>query len=233
MVNVSHERSHDLVEVWDLRCEGAPTPAAEASLSGDERDRAARFRYARDRHAFVTARSGLRRLLGELLSESPADLVFEYGPQGKPSLRGRPLEFSVSHAADRVLIAVARGRRVGVDVEAMGRRVSEREISARFFSRREVEALEDLLPEDRVAGFYRCWTRKEAFLKADGRGLSLPLADFAVSVEAHRAELLWTAWDPHEVARWTLRSLDVGPGFAAALAVEGSGWTLGLHRSHT
>ena len=231
---MSYRLDDRTVLLWDFPCETRPPPEDEALLSADERERASRFHFDRDRNVYVTVRGRLRRILGGLLGRRPSDLTFAYGRQGKPSLPDDALEFNVSHAGGRGMIAVARDRRLGVDLEpteeaAGARRRSpgfEVELARRFFSPHEREELARLPAEARRAAFYRGWTRKEAFIKADGRGIAIGLDAFAVSLEEGKAELLWTAWDPEEARRWTLRPLRAAPGFEAALAVEGAGWRL-------
>ena len=223
----------DEVHVWGARLD-APREVVRRlhlTLAPDERERAGRFHFQRDRDHFIVARGLLRAVLGEYLNVGPELLRFEYGAQGKPSLAAVQnqggLRFNLSHSDGVALFAVARGREVGVDVERVSARVSCDEVAGRFFSPREVAALRALPPLQREAAFFDCWARKEAYIKARGEGLSLPLDAFDVSfAPGEPAALLANRLDPAEVSRWTLRGLASWPGFAAAVAVEGRGWRL-------
>jgi 4'-phosphopantetheinyl transferase len=199
-------------------------------LSPDEQARAAKFHFEANCRRYVVGRSMLRMLVGHCLG-TPADrLRFEYGEAGKPSVAAGvlpPLQFNVSHSREIVLIALARGRALGIDVEQIRTRVAVDQIAARFFSANEHKSLSLLAADMQCDAFFACWTLKEAYLKASGAGLSLPLDQFEVSfLPGDQSRLLATRHDPAEATRWTLRELDVGHGYKAAIAVEGSDWTL-------
>jgi 4'-phosphopantetheinyl transferase len=212
------------IEVLVSRLDVAPeTAAAEACLSDDERQRARRYRHDRDRRRFVVARGRLRQLLGERLGVPPAAVELACGRNGKPALAprfaGSGWRFNVSHCGEIALYALSRRREVGVDVEAV--RVLEEgdEIARRFFSRREVAAYRALAPRDRPLGFFNCWTRKEAFVKALGVGLSLHLERFDVSLApGEPARLLRIERGLSERAGWRLAAFSPLPGYVAALA---------------
>ncbi len=162
-----------------------------ALLTGDERERAGRFHFQRDSSAFAISRGLLRTLAGRYLDAPPERLRFDYTPYGKPYLAGQfagsPLRFNLSHAHELVLYAFTSGAEVGVDVEYLRPELAGAEIAERFFSPREVEALLTLPVEGRTEAFFRCWTRKEAFIKAVGQGLSFPLDQFRRFPRAARA----------------------------------------------
>jgi 4'-phosphopantetheinyl transferase len=200
------------VVAFDLDAE----PASVLLLSEDERLRAERFHFERDRRRFVAARSVLRRSLARYLGADPAELVFEYGAHGKPSLPGSGVTFNVSHSGRAALVAFAPGFDVGVDLELLAHgRPDDHRVADRFFSPYEVSTLASYPAAERSGAFLRCWTRKEAFVKAHGDGLSLSLQDFDVAFGAGEAcGLLRTAWSSVEPAEWTL--LDI-----SELAVEG------------
>jgi 4'-phosphopantetheinyl transferase len=169
--------------------------------------------------------------LGRYLGLKPGQLRFCYGPHGKPSL-APPLEeealrFNVSHSQGLALFAVARGRELGVDLEYVRPIAEVEQIVARFFSERESKAFSALPAGRRLEAFFNCWTRKEAYVKARGGGLALSLKQFDVSLApGEAAALSCTGDDAQEVARWSLWALEPGPGYVAALAVEGHGWRL-------
>lgn len=218
------------VHVWTMRIDAVRSPQYLTKLlSPDERARAHRFRAERDRRRFVICRGVLRSLLSRYLNDAPATLAFRYGPHGKPALRSatkaRDLRFSVAHCRDRALFAVTLGREVGVDVECVHTDRPTDEIAERFFSPHETAAMRALPAADRQCAFFRLWTRKEAFLKARGDGLSTSLRDFAVSAGPD-ARLLWTSPDPLEAARWRLEDVRVGADHAGAVAAEGTDWVL-------
>jgi 4'-phosphopantetheinyl transferase len=211
--------------VWTIRLDAAPPRLDELGrwLSLEERTRADRFHFARDRNRFMAGRGQLREVLARYLGRPPGAVLFAYGMHGKPRLADDgTLRFNLSHSRDVGLLAVARGRELGIDLEWIRPDVECDEIAQRFFSTMETAALMALPAASRPPAFFACWTRKEAFVKAKGGGLGIPLADFDVSVDpAGPARLLRTAWDPPDVDRWWLRALEVPPGFAAAMVVEG------------
>lgn len=217
----------DEVHVWHVGLDrgSEEARALRRLLSSDERARAARFHFARDRSRFEGARGLLRLLLGHHLGLAPERIAFAYGPRGKPGLPAggsAGLAFNVSHSAGRALIAVTRGRQLGIDLERE-RSVPEMDaIAESHFSCRERAELRALAPSERPAAFFRCWTRKEAFVKATGDGLLRPLDAFSVTLgPGEPARLLEVGEAPDEASRWWLEELGVPAGFWAALAVEG------------
>ena len=201
-----------------------------ATLSPDERERAERFVQERHRRRFAACRGIVRAILAGLTGAKAASLSFRYGAHGKPALPDQGeegLRFNVSHSEDRALIAVARGREVGVDLERLRPVADAERIAERFFSVPERDALRALPPAARSEGFLTCWTRKEAYVKARGEGLSHPLDAFAVSVAPRSPARLWSAGaDAGELARWSLAALALDDGFVGALVVDGTGWEL-------
>ena len=225
----------DEVHVWRaaLLRPASEVEALRALLSADELGRADRFRFGRDRSNFVAARGILRTILGRYLRQTPSLLLFDYNQYGKPALRGAggadALRFSVAHSGDIALYAVARGREVGIDIERVREGVACEEIAGNFFSHREVEMLRELPAGQRTEGFFNCWTRKEAFVKALGEGLSFPLSQFDVSLAPGEPATLLSVRGGDEcgASGWSLRELTPGFGCVAAVAVEGDGWRLG------
>lgn len=200
-------------------------------LAPAEVERAGRFHFERDRDSFIIARGMLRTILSAYLELPPAELRFISNEYGKPALSDDDnavgLRFNVSHSRELALCAVARGRDVGIDVEYVRADFASDGVAERFFSRPEVAALRNLPQNRRTAGFFNCWTLKEAYIKARGEGLSFPLDRFHVSlVEGERRATLEVTGDPLEAARWSLQTLSPEDGYAAAIAVEGHGWNL-------
>lgn len=200
-------------------------------LAPDESLRAGRFHFQKDRERFVVARGALRHILSGYLKTLPEQIHFSYNQYGKPALSEdgsrNLLSFNVAHSHEVALYAVARGREVGLDVELVREDFACREIAKRFFSAREVAALRTVPKEQQAMAFFNCWTRKEAYIKARGEGLSHPLDRFTVSlVPGETASLLSTDDDPQETSRWSLVELSPGAGYVAALALEGAATTL-------
>lgn len=199
-------------------------------LSCDERARAERFHFERDRRRFVVAQGLLRMLLGKYLDIEPHQLQFGQGPHGKPYLKSPnswAIRFNQAHSHELALYAFTCGREVGIDVERICPLPDAEQIAARFFSAAE-NAMLCALPEDqRLEAFFNCWTRKEAFLKAAGDGLTRPLDQFQVSLApGEPARLLVVEQAPQEVLRWRLESLTPVSGYVAAIVVEGHDWRL-------
>jgi 4'-phosphopantetheinyl transferase len=200
-------------------------------LSADELARAARFHFERDRQRFIAARALLRTILASYLTADARALRFSYSKKEKPSLApphdGSGVNFNISHSGGIALLAFARRREVGVDVEQIRRDSDLQAIARRFFSANEQTQLARLTDDERVDAFFRCWTRKEAYIKATGDGLSLPLSQFDVSLApGDENALLATRPETSEAARWLLREVPSGPGYAAAICVRGQDWKL-------
>lgn len=215
------------VHVWRARLDGLWSKSFELSLSEDDRERAARFKFEGDRHRFIMARACLRTILARYLKTNAAGLQFDLGPFGKPGLAPRQnaldLRFNLSHSHQLALIAITRGREVGVDVEFMRADFANDEVAAHFFSPTEVKQLVRMPAGIKTRSFFNCWTRKEAYIKARGEGLSHPLDQFDVSFAPDApAGLLDSRLDPTEVSRWSFEDLSPHPAYAAALTVEGN-----------
>jgi 4'-phosphopantetheinyl transferase len=221
------------VHVWraDLNESPAQIDHFLNTLAPDERTRAERFYFQRDRGHFIVARGVLRATLGKYLHRAPESLIFCYSSHGKPALApesgGDAIRFNLSHSHDIALYAFTRTYEIGIDVEWIRREIEAEQIAERFFSPQEVAALHALPKEQRCYAFFLCWTRKEAYIKARGEGLSLPLDQFDVSLTPEQpAALLATRPDPNEARKWSLRELTPGPGYVAALATERDDWSL-------
>ncbi len=205
--------------------------ALRALLSHQEVTRADRYHRQRDGARFTAARGQLREILGGYTQLNPKAVVLLVDAHGKPALAlpqagdssaGAPA-FNVSHSAGLALLAVGCPRDlIGIDVEAIRASLEFESMARRFFAPGEVAALLALPSEQRTAAFFACWTRKEAYIKARGLGLAIPLDGFEVSLVPGDAPRLIrpTADDPHG-AEWTMMKLDPGPDYAAALCVRG------------
>jgi 4'-phosphopantetheinyl transferase len=212
------------VHVWRVPLTAAPPErrALERLLSPAERRRADRFRAPAHRARFVLARARLRLLLSRYTGIDPERLVFRYGPHGKPALAPGAADlapsFNVSHSDELALYAVRRCGAIGVDLERVRIRFEWEPLAACYFSPRENAALAALRGHGRVEGFFACWTRKEAYVKACGNGLSIPLDQFDATLEPDRpARMLWVRDRPSATPLW-IQGCDAGTGYAAALA---------------
>ena len=192
-------------------------------LSPDEKQRAAKFHYPEDRAHFINARGILRSLLGQYLNLAATEVAFTYSAYGKPDLATEaPINFNVSHAGGYGLFGFTSGAPLGVDLEKIDESIEVERLASRFFSPIEAAAVLALSPHDRPAAFFRTWTRKEAFIKAHGEGLSLPLDQFSVTVPLdERVQLQRIGWAPETVGDWSLASFMVQEGLPGAVVLRG------------
>ncbi len=220
------------METWDVQawCGSVRLPQhtlrqLALSLSVRERNAARHFIFRKDGDQFLACRGLLRAILGANLGRSAGSLEIRTGLNGKPGLPGNELFFNVSHSGDLAAIACARGRHVGIDVQAVSALRSPLRLAERYFCRAETNKLKRLAGEAQRRAVCSCWARKEAYAKALGEGLSIPLCSFEVSVLPDEPVRLLRA-APGDTCSWRLQALDAGPGYAAAIAVEGDGWHL-------
>jgi len=221
------------VHVWRSTLEqAAPRVQCLAeSLSRDERLRADRYYFERDRKHFIVGRGVLRTIISCYLGIEPGQVQFSYGPRGKPYLHDicgdTTLRFNIAHSNGIALYAFTRDREIGVDIEYMRPMQDAEQIVSRYFSTIEAAAMQMLPNSQRQEAFFNCWTRKEAYIKATGDGLAHPLDQCTVSFSPGKpARLLYAEGDPGEASRWSLMALAPVPGYVAALAVAGGGWRL-------
>jgi 4'-phosphopantetheinyl transferase len=220
--------AEDEIHVWraSLDLEKESLDRRASILSQDEKQRASRFLFPRDRDHFAAARGILRELLGKYAAISPAQLEFQYGDRGKPSLRTKndesPVHFNLSHSRGLAVYAFARNRELGIDLEPIRPEFAGEGIAERHFSPQELKEWRRLTPGLRAEAFFLCWTRKEAYVKARGGGLQIPLASFSVTLTPGQPEQLLSV----DSARWRLRSFQPAPGYAAAIVGEGKDWRL-------
>ena len=219
-------RSH--VDLWRLQLNPPERYCGllRQVLNADEIARADRFHFDRDRRRFIAARAQLRMILGRYLVRDPQAITFSYGPRSKPHI-AESVGFNLSHSDDLAVVTVAHARSVGVDIEAI-RTMKERDrIAGRFFSARENAALLSIPDSERTEAFFRCWTLKEAYVKATGDGLAQPTESFEVTFgRGEQTELLRVDGKPEEASRWKLIEFSPAPNFVGALAVEGHDWEL-------
>jgi 4'-phosphopantetheinyl transferase len=211
-LEIGEERYHAL---WNIR-------------SQEEMERAKRYRFEKNRISFVASRGILKTLLSGYLRMAAGKISFAYGPYGKPELAieasSVPLRFNASHSNGLALFAFALDREIGVDIEYIRRNIDIEHIAKRFFSSEERAIIEKLPPGMKEKGFFGCWARKEAFLKAIGKGLSFGLDRVEVSVDpGSPASLLRITGSEEETALWSLHDLPAATDYSAALAVKGRG----------
>jgi 4'-phosphopantetheinyl transferase len=221
----------DEVHVWRASLRPPPHVLArlEAHLSPDERARAARFRFPEHRTAFVAGRGAQREILSRYTGLAPHALVYEETKYGKQSLAGAAadlgIRYNVSNSGELALYAVTLRREIGVDLEKLKPMPDGIDIAKRFFSAPENEVFAALDEAVRDLAFFYCWTRKEAYIKAVGEGLSMPLDRFDVAfAPGEPARILRTRGDEDEAHRWSMAELHPGPGYVGAIVVEGDGW---------
>lgn len=219
------------IHIWcaPLQVEVTVLHALQQMLTEEEVRKARQFRFDSDRRRFIIARGVLKALLGRYLHANPSTLNFECNAYGKPSLRfpfsKSRLHFNISHSHEVVLCAFTNARQIGIDVEYIRSDIDYEQLAKYSFSLNEQAAFYALPNAQRQQAFFDCWTRKEAYIKARGKGLSLPLDLFDVSlVPGEPAVLLSSREDPQEVTRWSFQNISSYPGYAGAFAVEGYGW---------
>ena len=208
-----------------------------AMLSPEEKAVAAAFDSLERRRSYVAAHALLRSILAKVTGVAPNEIVFRYGQRGKPELAApvqHNLQFNMSHSRDVMVVAVTTGRRVGVDIEHIDEPGDVRRIAARFLSPRDRDAIEQLPAERQRYAFLRCWTRKEAYMKARGDGVSRPLDDFELTpaADTNPAQFKVTRRDA-ESDDWQLADVPVPRGFLAAVAVEGPAFEVVQHYAWT
>jgi 4'-phosphopantetheinyl transferase len=196
----------------------------EGTLSTDEKVRSERFHFARDRDHFIAARGILRQLLASYSQSSPAELQFSYGAQKKPALMAKNMaaavRFNLSHSHGLAVFAFSEQREVGIDLELIQPGFATDGIAERYFSARELAELRALPPQKMSEGFFHCWTRKEAYVKAHGAGLHIPLDSFDVTLTPGAPERLRST----DSERWSLCSFEPASQYVGAIVGEGKGW---------
>lgn len=217
------------VHVWMIRASAYynDDPRATALLSADERQRATKFRFEKDRRLYIAAHAGLRAVLAGYLRVVEDEIHLVTGLHGKPLLAhpgGSGLEFNLSHSHEVALIAVARNKAVGVDVEFVKRDFAFQEVAGRFFTEKEVVALRALPQALQIEAFFKCWSSKEAFLKAKATGLSGKLDEVQISTQDGFVKI------EANVPGWSLLELEKAHGYEAALVIQGGAVPIRCYR---
>jgi len=200
------------IHIWhqDLALSSAEEKEKTQLLSLDEKARASRFRFPIHRRRFIAARSFLREILGLYLNISPAEVHFSYNEHRKPAISHPTLHFNLAHSNDIAVVALTQQFDIGVDIEKLQDDYKEN-LAKRFFNAKEYAALMNLPAQERISGFFRLWSRKEALIKAIGKGLNIPLSSFAVSLQDRET----ISFDN---ISWTLLSITIDPQYQSAVA---------------
>jgi 4'-phosphopantetheinyl transferase len=221
------------VQIWGVWLSGSDASLAyyRSMLSPEELQRAERFRFEHLRHSYTRSRGSLRLLLAHYLGRPPSEIQLICRPKGKPILRdSSQIDFNASHSGQMALYAFTVGCELGIDVERLRKLDDAESIAARFFSTAEASELLSLTPEQRGPAFFRCWTRKEAYVKAVGDGLAIPLNRFQVTLlPGIPARFVQLASDMGTAADWTLDHLELAPGYLGALAYRDNRRPTAIH----
>jgi len=211
------------VDIWRLSLDLMPDSVKSdlSSLSADEVERSASFKFDKDKHSYIVSHMLMRNVLSRYVKIEPAEIVFETNPHGKPFIKDSGLDFNISHSGEWVLLAATSSGKIGIDIERIRQGISSHVIARQYFSPGEIKELQALpVEEDRVAAFFVGWSRKEAYIKAHGLGLALPLESFDVSFSENPPLLRATRPDAEEAKKWALRSVEVDPAYKAAVAID-------------
>jgi 4'-phosphopantetheinyl transferase len=210
------------IHVWPIRISPSIAVVArfERFLTADERARAARFKFRHLQHSFLISRGILRALIGRYIGTPPGSIRFAYGPAGKPSLETQgPIRFNASRSGNLAVFALTRGCELGIDIERIRIVEDIQSITDRLFCPEETEELMSMTTKQRERAFFLCWSRKEAYVKATGDGLSMSLTSFRVSVHPSQpARFIHIARDANAANEWSLHDLALSSDCAAALA---------------
>lgn len=220
--NLSFKLGHE-THVWRLTLEMNPAQLNNAKLflNKEELSRVRRFYFDKHRNHYIAAHGQMRKILCYYLNVKNEDLNFSFNEFGKPFLENGALYFNISHSNNLALLAINLKFELGVDIEWKKRKVNHLQIGERFFSAKEFSDLKSLPPEHQRQGFFNCWTRKEAYIKARGKGLGIPLKEFEVSLKPDESvELRSTNHDPEAVSSWHLYSVNPHPDYTGALCVN-------------
>lgn len=217
-----------VIDIWRISLALPEPELASFSdlLTSDETARAQRFQGRHKYREYIICRGLLRKVLGLALNCDPRDVEIRYTDQDKPYLAAPAdhgnLQFNVSHSHEQALIALTKDQPIGIDIEHLRTNLEFNKMASRFFSSKEADDLNTYTDVGIPHAFFACWTRKEAFVKALGEGIAFGLSEFSVSVDPYQHEVdLQTHWDETYAKNWSIRNIESGPGYVAALAVAG------------
>ena len=225
LANYTNELGLSSVHLWSAKAVKNIARLNELSkiLSDDEVLRASKYVFEKDKAVYITAKFLLRSCLGRYLDVSPEEIAFEYSEFGKPSYQKNiEIDFNVSHSGNRIIIGFAKNQAIGVDIEKIKQDFDPFDLAKNFFSAEEIKALSKTKDSEMFQSFYRCWTRKESFIKAVGEGLSYPLDSFAVTIDNDENAKFLKIDDSRDAKRdWCLHSFVPATGYIAALTTDG------------
>jgi 4'-phosphopantetheinyl transferase len=222
----SSHLSDNEIHIWDASLQAGREVVAKYStlLSADEKKRARRFYFKADENRFITGRGILRTLLGRVLKLEPHKIKFQYGEHGKPQVEynfpGKPFEFNLSHAKDRVVYIFNWGEPVGIDIEHVRPMKDMDDFALQFFTPNEYQLIYSLPKDQKQETFFKIWTCKEAFLKANGSGLTLPINMYEIYDISDSPKIHSIAQDLQTTAPWNLEMFIPAPGYQAAIAIK-------------
>lgn len=199
-------------------------PFFTSILSDDEKEKASKFRFKKDQNQFILSRGALRVLSANYLNIDAKNIVFKYGKYGKPEFDfNSDLKFNVSHSGNFGIIGFVKNFDIGIDIEKIKNDFDVLDIASNYFSELEIETIKKLPKEKHVEYFYRCWTRKESFIKAKSLGLTFPLDSFSVCINSNKkTELLETKWDNTEKHTWKLFAFSPHQNYIGAISIQGN-----------
>ena len=217
----------DTIDIWrtSLNLSNKRIDNYLSILSDDEAQRVESYKSAKRRNEFIISRGLLRKAIGQSLDVDPSGFIFEYAEHNKPFLSpatlGVPVTFNVTHSGNQAMIALSLDRTIGIDIEFIRHNVDFKKLAKRFFSKQEARALDDLDEINLPRVFFSCWTRKEAFVKALGDGISFGLSEFSISIDPDdKGIALITHWDKSQALKWTLLNIITDEDYVAAIATE-------------
>lgn len=205
-----------MIDVWLGQFSALSSADYHVLLSPDEHQRAERFIDATVRHRFIIGRGMLRQILSQYINIPPEDIAFIYGTKGKPHILNHPLHFNLSHAHDRLMLAISPDKVIGADIEYQRPMENMATVARMNFSPYEQTIFFNLPDDEKIEAFYRLWTRKEAYIKAVGDGFALPLSGFDITLDAN-PRLLRSLND--DVEQWAFCPVEVGAGYSATLCM--------------
>ncbi len=215
----------DEIYLWlvNLKLEKKSIEYLERTLNSDEIEKSNKFHFEKDRNSFIVARGSLRIILSKYFFVTPQEILFNYNEYGKPFLdypKTKNINFNLSHSKDLALVGVTKYGKIGVDIEHLNREIVTKDIVKNYFSKNEIVELFDLPADKQLKGFFSCWTRKEAYIKAEGKGLSIPLDSFDVTFGQDSPKI--SRIDKENNPRnWNLYNQNIDENYCAAIANYG------------